>query len=303
MSGTRSLVAALTRLRRRYQAAVVAAAFLVAAGLVASLVLVMLPDPGTAATHAGTTPIVSTPNSSAAQGATPSRVPVSPGEGSPTGPGARVTLTPASGPARLSGRIRPGATYQGVATFSSAAGDDSCGFGRSGDPMVAALNPTDYEASKACGAYLLVRTASGAAVGVRVIGRCADCATGDLELSSEAFARLAPASTGRADITWTLLSPDLSGPVAVRYRTGSSRSECAVQVLDHRNPIATLELRGQGRWRQLTRGNDDYFASPNGFGCGGSLRITDIYGQHLVLTGISIRPGTVQTGTAQFARH
>ncbi|MFE1289948.1 hypothetical protein [Streptomyces sp. NPDC058751] len=84
----------------------------------------------------------------------------------PSAPGTSWT-TAATAP--LAGRIRPGVGYRGVATtYDAGTGDGACSYGPDDDPMTAAMNHTDYEASKACGAYVLVRAADGATVTVRI---------------------------------------------------------------------------------------------------------------------------------------
>ncbi|MFD5520318.1 expansin EXLX1 family cellulose-binding protein [Streptomyces sp. NPDC127066] len=213
----------------------------------------------------------------------------------------RTTATTAS----LAGRIRPGVGYRGVATtYDAGTGDGACSYGPSGDLMTAAMNHTDYETSKACGAYVLVRAAGGATVTVRITNECpTGCAPGQLDLSAQAFARLANPAAGRIPVTWKLLSPGDSGTVALRYKTGSSRYWCAVQVIGHRNPVARLELRTDGGWRRLPRTEYNYFLAEDGGGCGSTIRITDIYGERLTVDGIAVRPGTAQTTRLQFARH
>jgi expansin (peptidoglycan-binding protein) len=170
--------------------------------------------------------------------------------------------------------------------------------------MVAAMNTTDYETSKACGAYVLVRAAGGASVTVRITNECpSPCAPGQLDLSREAFGKLAGLSAGRIPITWSLLSPGTSDTVSIRYKTGSSRHWCAIQAIGHRNPLARLEAGTGSGWRRLTRTEYNHFLSPDGTGCGGTLRLTDIYGEQLTVAGIAVRPDAVQPTRVQFARH
>jgi expansin (peptidoglycan-binding protein) len=171
--------------------------------------------------------------------------------------------------------------------------------------MTAAMNTADYESSKACGAYVLVRTTGGAAITVRITNECPPpCVTGQLDLSRQAFAKLAALSQGRIPITWSLLSPGAVGTVSLRYKTGSSRYWCGIQVIGHRNPLALLEVRGSGGgWTRLPRTAYNYFISDDGGGCGGAIRITDIYGQQLVVTGITVQPDVVQPTRVQFAEH
>ncbi|KOV99436.1 lipoprotein [Streptomyces sp. NRRL B-1140] len=211
---------------------------------------------------------------------------------------------PVSGTAPLAGRIKPGTTYDGVAThYDAKDGDGACLYGPSPDLMVAAMNHTDYETSQACGAYILVRAANGASVTVRITNECPlPCAPGQIDLSKEAFAKLAGLSAGRIPITWSLQSPATSQTLSIRYKTGSSPHWCGIQVLGHRNPLARLEVRTGSGWTRLTRTDYNYFLSPGGTGCGGSLRLTDIYGEQLTVDGIAIRPDAVQPTRVQFTR-
>ncbi|MGW5849908.1 expansin EXLX1 family cellulose-binding protein [Streptomyces sp. NPDC055254] len=205
----------------------------------------------------------------------------------------------------LTGRIRPKSAYRGVATaYKAGVGDGACSYGPSEDMMIAAMNTTDYETSKACGAHVLVRAANGASVTVRITNECPlPCAPGQLDLSEQAFAELAPLSTGRIAITWSLLSPDAPGTISIRYKNGSSPYWCGIQAIGHRNPLARLEVRTGGGWRPLARTDYNYFLSPDGSGCGGAIRITDIYGEQLTVNGIALRPEAVQPTQVQFTQH
>jgi expansin (peptidoglycan-binding protein) len=219
-------------------------------------------------------------------------------------PTPRTSARPAPGTAPLAGRVKPQVTYQGIAThYDAADGDGACSYGPSPDLMVAAMNHTDYETSAACGAYLRVRAANGASVTVRVTNECPlPCAPGQLDLGKEAFAKLAGLSAGRIPISWSLLSPATSDTISVRYKTGSSRHWCGIQALGHRNPLARLEVRTGGGWQRLTRTEYNYFLSPDGTGCGGPLRLTDIHGERLTVDGVPVRPDVVQPTRVQFTR-
>lgn len=258
------------------------------------------PDPGRATASGSTSPTAGrspdptvSPSVTARPSATSARASASDAP--------RAAATAAS----LAGRIRPGVGYRGVATtYDAGKGDGSCSYGPGDDVLTAAMNHTDYETSKACGAYVLVRAAGGATVTVLITNECpTGCAPGQLDLSAQAFARLANLSAGRIPITWKLLSPGTAGTVALRYKTGSSRYWCALQVIGHRNPVARLELRSGGGWRPLPRTAYNYFLAEDGGGCGGTVRITDIYGERLTVEGIALRPDAVQPTRLQFARH
>ena len=298
--------------RRRRRVALVSAVAVAAVGLVAYLVMGGSPDRVAAVGQVTVTTVASGPVivPSTASGRQSSAASPSP-RAKPAAttaaarPSATGTVRTASAAAPLAGRIRPGVGYPGVATaYDAGNGDGACLYGPSADLMIAAMNYTDYESSKACGAYVLVRTADGASLTVRITNECpAPCAPGQLDLSTQAFAKLAPLSRGRIPITWSLLSPSTSGTISIRYKAGSSRYWCGIQVIGHRNPVALLEVRTGGGWLQLPRTDYNYFLSAQGNGCGGVIRITDIYGERVVVDGIALRPDVLQPTRVQFAQH
>ncbi|MFD8984063.1 expansin EXLX1 family cellulose-binding protein [Streptomyces sp. NPDC059564] len=217
----------------------------------------------------------------------------------------QAASTPGTTTAPSGGRIQPGTTYKGVATaYSAGDGNGACLFGPSDDLMVAAMNTTDYESSRACGAYVRVRAENGASITVRITNQCpSPCAPGQLDLSEQAFAKLAERKAGRIPITWNLLSPHTPSTISLRYKTGSSPHWCGIQVIDHRNPVARLEVRTTKGWQRLSRTDYNYFLSADGSGCGGAIRITDIYGEQLTVDGTTLLPNVAQPTRVQFAPH
>ncbi|MFD9376346.1 expansin EXLX1 family cellulose-binding protein [Streptomyces sp. NPDC059999] len=314
------------RQRRRRQRLMMGTTALTTAGILVCLVMAMLPGPkaevgadvaAPAATQAEAAP--STPTSPAppmdsshaaatatatatAATATPTATAVGTTTAAPQ-PSAKATPRAAAGTAPSAGRIRPGTTYKGVATaYAAGDGNGACLFGPSDDLMIAAMNTTDYESSRACGAHVRVSAASGASITVRITNECPlPCAPGQLDLSEKAFAKLADPKLGRIPISWSLLSPQASGTISVRYKTGSSPHWCGIQVIDHRNPVARLEVRTTTGWRRLPRTEYNYFLSADGSGCGGAMRITDIYGEQLTVDGIALLPNVAQPTRFQFA--
>jgi expansin (peptidoglycan-binding protein) len=295
------------------------AAVLAAAGVVISLAMAFQPGPEADARHAAVSPAAGTP----AVVTAPSGSPTSAGSltlaagpavatagtaatrPAATRPSATPTTPTASAGAPLAGRIKLGVTYQGVATeYSAGNGDGACLFGPASNLMIAAMNYYDYDTAQACGAYVLVRAADGAAVTVLITNECPyPCAPGQIDLSQQAFAKIANPKAGRIPITWKLLSPVMSSTISIRYKTGSSRWWCGIQVIGHRNPVARLEVRTSSGWRRLPRTVYNYFISADGSGCGGPIRITDIYGQQLTVNGIALLPNVIQPTQLQFARH
>ena len=302
----------------------VAVAALAILGVIASMALGSTPPRNTAkavtAVSAGAGPstqAASTGDASTRAAATTtasSTARASAGAGPRTSATAAARSTPSAGAssqgstsatASQAGRIRPGVTYHGVATeYAAADGNGACLLGPSSTMMIAAMNYTDYENSKACGDHILVRASNGATITVLITNECPlPCAPGQLDLSQQAFAKLADPSAGRISITWQLVSPSDSGTLSFRYKTGSSQWWCGIQVIGERNPVARLEVRTGSGWTELPRMSYNYFLSANGTGCGNEIRVSDIYGQQLTASGISIQPDAVQRTQLQFAQH
>lgn len=96
--------------------------------------------------------------------------------------------------------VDAGPEESGEATYYDADGSGACGFPKSSDFMVAAMNGAQY--SKAiCGKCVEVTGPLGTVV-VRIVDLCPGCKKGDLDLSQTAFQKIAKLSAGRVKITW-----------------------------------------------------------------------------------------------------
>ena len=89
------------------------------------------------------------------------------------------------------------------------------------DLMVAAMNAEEYGHAAVCGAYVAVSGPQGT-VTVRIVDLCPECQAGHLDLSREAFSRIGDLSDGVVTITWQVVSPALSGPIAYHLKDGSN---------------------------------------------------------------------------------
>jgi expansin len=186
--------------------------------------------------------------------------------------------------------------------YVEADGSGNCMFDPTPDDlMVAAMNHTDYANAALCGAYVAINGPKGS-VTVRIVDRCPECAPGSIDLSPQAFDRIADRAAGIVPITWRIVSPELSRPIAYRFKEGSNQWWTAVQVRHHRNPIARLEYRDPaGQFVAVPRTEYNYFVAEAGMGAGPfTFRVTDIYGNVLIDTGIPHNVGVEISGSGQF---
>jgi len=206
-------------------------------------------------------------------------------------------------PVVLRPRPAPNPVHQGEATWYYATGGGACSFDPSPNDMcVAAMNAAQYDNAAVCGAYVHVTGPRGE-VSVRIVDLCPGCHAGDLDLSREAFSRIAYLSQGRVPVTWQVESPALSGPIAYHFMAGSSQWWTAVQIRNHRNPIAWLAYRKpDGQWVNVPRRSYNYFVQTSpGMGPGPyTFRVTDSYGNVLVDSGIPHTPNGTVNGSGQF---
>jgi expansin (peptidoglycan-binding protein) len=193
--------------------------------------------------------------------------------------------------------------HYGEATYYYATGAGACSLDASPDDlMVAAMNGAEYDGAAWCGAYVHVTGPKGA-VTVRIVDLCPGCKVGDLDLSQEAFSQIAELRQGRVPIAWQVVSPALAGPIVYHFHSGSDQWWTALQIRNHRNPVAKLEYRkADGSWVIVPRTSWNYFVQVSpGMGVGPfTFRVTDSYGNVLTDSGIVHVAGGTVAGSSQF---
>ncbi|MBA2539249.1 MAG: hypothetical protein H0V17_06415 [Deltaproteobacteria bacterium] len=192
--------------------------------------------------------------------------------------------------------------HSGQATHYTANGTGQCSFDRRvGRPLlVAAINGADYEKSARCGSCLVVVGPDEHEILVEIVDHCPGCKPGSLDLSRDAFALLAPLERGRIPIRWLPVPCDVEGPLTYHFKPGSNPSWAAIQIRNHRYPIAAVDARNdRGTFTSLSRASYNYFVG-KALGAGPyTLRVTDSRGQTHVDTGVV---GPDHAGSAQLPR-
>ncbi|MEU6073421.1 expansin EXLX1 family cellulose-binding protein [Micromonospora sp. NPDC047074] len=197
-----------------------------------------------------------------------------------------------------------GVVHKGKATFydSKGAGGNCSYPSAPANRLYVALGPAEYATGAACGGHLDVTGPKGT-VRVLVMDQCPECPAGHLDLSREAFARIADPVQGVVPVSYrVVVDPPLSGPLTFRMKEGSSQWWFAVQVAGHGNPLRAVEVRqaGAGGWRQATREEYNYWLVASGAGPGPyEIRVIDSRGHRVVATGVRLAPGQVQRGTVR----
>lgn len=186
----------------------------------------------------------------------------------------------------------------GQATFYTLqGGGGNCSYpGPPANRLYAAVSPAEYAKAAACGGMLDVAGPLGT-VRVTVIDQCPECKLGHIDLSAEAFARIAKPSDGLVPVTYTVVrNPAPAGDLAFRIQEGASQYWFSLLVINNGNPLAKVEVHGpSGGWLNLTRADYNYWIYEPGAGPGPfSVRVTDVLGNVAVAGGIRLAPGAVQ---------
>ena len=217
--------------------------------------------------------------------------------------------------AKLSSDLDLGKTYQGRATFYDAA-NPAGGKGASGyDNLtgsnlagITAINNVQWNGSEASGAFLEVsgpKQREGAApIVVQVSDLLYERADG-LDLSGEAFAKVADPVDGVVNIEYEMIGPGDNFKTPYGYTIGqgivaegipeSNPYYGAVRLNNHRYPIESVKLlKEDGGSVSLDRGDDNRFVLNTGSGMygGQDLLVEDIFGQKVTLDNINITGGT-----------
>ncbi len=198
----------------------------------------------------------------------------------------------------------PNPVHTGIATYyTEADGNGACTFGSSpNDLMVAAMNADEYNQASVCGEYVRVTGAKGS-ITVRIVDLCPGCSAGHLDLSPQAFTQIDDLAKGRVPITWQVISPEISGPILYHFKDGSNQWWTAVQIRNHRNPIAKFEYFDYSKSQYVTvaRTGYNYFVESAGMGAGPyKFRVTDVYGNQIVDSGVPGGDNTTVVGSKQF---
>ncbi len=170
------------------------------------------------------------------------------------------------------------------------------------DFMHCALNNTDYDESNACGACLEVTGSRGKTI-VQVVDRCPECKPGDVDLTQQAFAKVANPIDGRVPITWKFVPCPLAAnkTIKVNFKSGSSKYWTAIQFRDLKHAVSKMEYRKNNTWINVERKLFNFFIEPTGIESPMQLRITSVVGEELILNDIVINTSADFDSKVQFS--
>jgi expansin (peptidoglycan-binding protein) len=206
---------------------------------------------------------------------------------------------------------------KGRITFYSQSSSVACDIPMSEWPQyTTALSEKHFQNGFACGTTAIIKNGAKQ-IQVMVVDLCPvkgneQWCSGDLPHfdlgNSTAFSQLENPSVGVKEVQIEFVpTPVGDTPVKLRNKDGINAYWYAVQVLNHRYPIAKLEIQDpkSGSWitgqKKTNMWNYWVFSfTGNGLTTPFQIRITDQYGQVIEETGNSVQEKYMWTGTHQF---
>lgn len=183
----------------------------------------------------------------------------------------------------------------GRATHYGPAQGGYCGYPRLPSVYTVAAGPDLYQGSGGCGAYVDITGPNGVRIRAKVDNECPECGPGHLDLTDEAFERLAPLAAGIIPISYrVVVNPPLEHPLLVKVMEAASRWWLAVLIDNTGNRLRSVSVRSGGIWQPLQREDYDFWTRHQADDGPFTLRVEDIEGHVAVLDDIRLAPGGVQ---------
>ena len=100
---------------------------------------------------------------------------------------------------------------------------------------------------------------------------------------------------------WHEVACNVSGPIAYHFKDGANAYWTAIQIRNHRWPIAKVEAMVGSAYQPIDRLDYNYFVDTSGLGAGPyQLRVTDTRGHVVEDSGVALGADVTRTGTRQF---
>jgi expansin (peptidoglycan-binding protein) len=159
----------------------------------------------------------------------------------------------------------------------------------------AAAGPALFDGGRACGSYVQVTGARGTIL-VKIDNLCPECPANHLDLSNEAFAAIDDPAKGKVPISFReVRNPSVAGGLVLQVKDGSSQWWLGLHVDNAGNALSKVEVAdGAAAFRPLTRQSWGWTQESNPGKGPFRVRVTDVYGQSVVVQGITLTPGTKQ---------
>lgn len=165
---------------------------------------------------------------------------------------------------------------------------------------VAAINQAQWEGALHCGECLQLTGPLGTTL-VKVLDRCPECTSGQLDLSPEAFAAIGDPGQGVAAVQWQRVECPVSGNIDYHFQD-SSQFYLSLQPRNHRHGVQSVSVLLGGSYVPMTRSVANRFVLDTGTGSPGAfqIRVTSSAGEVLDQSFPVVPDNQTLQGSSQF---
>ncbi|KAI5458610.1 RlpA-like double-psi beta-barrel-protein domain-containing protein-containing protein [Mariannaea sp. PMI_226] len=196
-------------------------------------------------------------------------------------------------------------TYSGTSTFygGNLAGGN-CGF--TTYKLPASIFGTAYSGAvwnnaAMCGACVEVTGPSGT-IKAMIVDQCPECDQGHLDLFPDAFTA-AGGTDGIVKTSYKFVECGISSPLVLHNKDGTSQYWFSMQVVNHNEPVQSLEVSTDGgkTWQKTVRQDYNFFENSSGFGVQTmDVRVTSTTGKTVTVSNVGVASNAQFTATSNF---
>ncbi|KAL0938795.1 rare lipoprotein A [Colletotrichum truncatum] len=212
-----------------------------------------------------------------------------------------------SAPVASTAPIGNGGVKQGKSTFYG--GNTSggmCSFSTYTIPsglFGTAFSGQAWDSASKCGACVKVTGPNGKSITAMIVDQCPECDEAHLDLFQEAFAQIGTISDGIISTSYEFVECGITSPIKLHNKSGTSPYWFSMQVLNHNEPVKSLEVSTDGgaTWQQTTRKEYNFFENPSGFGTNTvDVKVTSESGKTTTAKNVSIQADSEHLASSNF---
>lgn len=152
-----------------------------------------------------------------------------------------------------------------------------------------------------CGSCIEVTGPSGT-ITAMIVDKCPECSEGHLDLFPDAF-KAVGGTDGIVDTSYKFVTCGITSPIILHNKTGTSKHWFSMQVVNHNEPVESLEVSTDGgsTWQATTRMDYNFFENPSGFGTDSvDVRVTSTTGKVITVKAVGVEPESEWEGDSNF---
>ncbi|KAF5677016.1 extracellular cellulase [Fusarium heterosporum] len=212
-----------------------------------------------------------------------------------------------AGPALVTGRYLSDEVTSGTSThYGGNVSGGNCGFVDYSIPSGlygTAFSGSNWNTAGVCGNCIEVTGPTGKKAKVMIVDKCPECDKGHLDLFENTFAAVG-GTDGLVKTSWRAISCDITTPLVLRNKEGTSPYWFSMQVRNSNLPVKSLEVSTDGgkSWKATARKDYNFFENPSGFQTQTvDVRVTSSTGGTIIVKSVNMNPVTEFKAASNFA--